>query len=291
LNAKLAIIFSMLIFGSIGIIVRHIHLGSPEIAFLRATIGSLFLLVIIVLTKQPISFAAIRKNLLKLIFSGIALGLNWILLFQAFAYTTIPYATLSYYCAPLFVILLAPIFLKEKLTNIKIVAVAMAMAGLFLMLNVTSAHTGNSYNHTIGILYGLCGAVLYAGIILTNKFIKSLSSFEITFAQLVMAAIVLSAYILYQNTLDIAEISLHWPLILTIGIVHTGIAYFLYFSSIQKLSGPYIAVLSYIDPHFRDHYGFDIFRRNHNEYTNTRRPFDFRIHLLSGKLLKNNVIK
>jgi RarD protein len=247
-NAKLTIIFSMLIFGSIGIIVRHIHLGSPEIAFLRATIGSLFLLVIIVLTKQPISFAAIRKNLLKLILSGIALGLNWILLFQAFTYTTISYATLSYYCAPLFVILLTPIVLKEKLTKIKIVAVIMAMAGLFLILNTNSVHTGNLHNHTIGILYGLSGAVLYAGIILTNKFIKSLSSFETTFAQLVMAAIVLSAYVLYQNTLDFTEISLHWPLILTIGIIHTGIAYFLYFSSIQKLSGPYIAVLSYIDP-------------------------------------------
>jgi RarD protein len=247
-NARLAIIFSMLIFGSIGIIVRHIHLGSPEIAFLRAAIGSLFLFVIIVLTKQPISFIAIRKNLLKLILSGIALGLNWILLFQAFAYTTISYATLSYYCAPLFVILLAPIVLKEKLTKIKIAAVFMAMAGLFLILNVNSIHTGNTNNHTIGILYGLSGAVLYAGIILTNKFIKSLSSFEITFAQLIMAAIVLLVYVLYQNTLDFTEISLHWPLILTIGIIHTGIAYFLYFSAIQKLSGPSIAVLSYIDP-------------------------------------------
>jgi len=246
---KLKIISSMLIFGSIGIFVRNINLPSMEIAFLRAVIGSLFLLCAGFLMGQKISLKAIKENMLILIFSGVAIGFNWILLFQAYKYTTISNSTLSYYFAPVFVIMLAPIILKEKITVTKILCVIMAMSGLFLIVSVGSNNAPGSYNHVIGIIYGLCAAVLYASIILMNKFIKNLSGFETTLIQLSIAALVLLPSIIYRGNLNLNKISsTAWIFILIVGVLHTGIAYLMYFSSIKELKGHSIAILSYIDP-------------------------------------------
>lgn len=246
---KIKIISSMLIFGSIGVFVKNINLPSMDIAFLRAVIGSIFLLCAGVILKQKASFKAIRENLLLLLLSGTAIGFNWILLFQGYKYTTISNATLAYYFAPVFVIVLSPLLLKEKLSAKKIICVALAMIGLFLILSVGSGSTTDSTNHLKGILYGLSAAVLYSSAILMNKFIKNLSGFETTLIQLSVAAIVLLPSIIFEGNLRVGAISSRgWIFILIVGIIHTGIAYLLYFTSIKDLNGQSIAILSYIDP-------------------------------------------
>ena len=246
---KIKIISSMFIFGSIGIFVRNINLPSIEIAFLRAVIGSLFLLCAGLIMKQKISVKLIKENILILTLSGVAIGFNWVLLFQAYKYTTISNSTLSYYFAPIFVLMLAPIILKEKLTIIKILCVIVAMSGLFLIVSTGSTNITGSYNHIIGIMYGLSAAVLYASIILMNKFIKNLSGFESTLIQLSIAGLVLLPIIIYRGNIHVSKISsIAWIFILIVGILHTGIAYLMYFSSIKQLKGQSIAILSYIDP-------------------------------------------
>jgi len=246
---KFKIIGAMLIFGSIGIFVRNINLPSIEIAFLRAVIGSLFLLCAGFMMRQKISFKEIKENILLLILSGVAIGFNWILLFQAYKYTTISNSTLSYYFAPVFVIMLAPVVLKEKITITKILCVITAMSGLFLIVSVGSTSISGSYNHVVGIMYGLSAAILYASIILMNKFIKNLSGFETTLIQLSIAALVLLPSIIYRGNLNLNKISSTvWIFILIVGVLHTGIAYLMYFSSIKELKGQSIAILIYIDP-------------------------------------------
>lgn len=240
---------TMLIFGSIGVFVKKIDLSSSEIAFLRGVIGSLFLLIASFLVKHKPSYQALKENALLLLLSGAAIGLNWIFLFESYRYTTISNATISYYFAPIFVMILAPWILKEKLTSVKVICIATAMVGLFLIVNPGAGGTIGSQNHTLGIAYGLIAAAFYASVVLMNKFIKNLSGFEITLVQLMAAALVLLPYILWQGNLHFAGInSTSIIYILILGIVHTGFAYFLYFTSIQELKGQTIAVLSYIDP-------------------------------------------
>jgi drug/metabolite transporter (DMT)-like permease len=145
--------------------------------------------------------------------------------------------------------ILAPWVLKEKLTSVKVACIITAMVGLFLIVNRNAGGTSGSHNHAVGIFYGLLAAALYASVILMNKFIKNLSGFEITLVQLMAAALVLFPYVLWQGNLNLAGLnSTSLIFILILGIVHTGFAYFLYFTSIQELKGQTIAVLSYIDP-------------------------------------------
>ncbi|MBU8917740.1 EamA family transporter [Neobacillus sp. 114] len=249
MNVKLRLIMTMLIFGSIGVFVKKIDLSSSEIAFLRGVIGSLFLLLASFLVKHKPSMKALKENAVLLLLSGGAIGLNWIFLFESYRYTTISNATISYYFAPIFVMILAPWILKEKLTGMKVGCIVMAMVGLFLIVQNGAGSTNGSHNHALGIFYGLLAASLYASVILMNKFIKNLSGFEMTLVQLMAGALVLLPYVLWKGQLSFAGLNSNSIIyILILGIVHTGLAYFLYFTSIQKLKGQTIAVLSYIDP-------------------------------------------
>lgn len=248
MNAKLRNITAMLIFGTIGLFVKNIELSSSEIALTRGFIGGVTLILATIFFKKKISFEAIKNNLYLLIFSGLAVGLNWIFLFQGYKYTSISNATLSYYFAPVFVTILAPFILKEKLTLSKFLCVLMALVGMFCIVGVDGINGGSDL---IGIAYGLLAAGFYASVILMNKFLKEIDSIEITVIQLISATITLLPYVLYVEGLGILSVpSVFIPYILILGIVHTGIAYLLYFSSLQGLKGQTIAVLSYIDPVF-----------------------------------------
>lgn len=248
MNAKLRNITAMLIFGTIGLFVKNIELSSSEIALTRGFIGGVTLILATIFFKKKISFEAIKNNLYLLIFSGLAVGLNWIFLFQGYKYTSISNATLSYYFAPVFVTILAPFVLKEKLTLSKFLCVLMALVGMFCIVGVDRINGGSDL---IGIFYGLLAAGFYASVILMNKFLKGIDSIEITVVQLISATITLLPYVLYVEGLGILSVSsASIPYILILGIVHTGIAYLLYFSSLQGLKGQTIAVLSYIDPVF-----------------------------------------
>lgn len=248
MSGKFKLITAMLIFGSIGVFVKKINLSSSEIAFLRGVIGSLFLISASFFVRQKPSFKSIKENGGLLLLSGAAIGLNWIFLFQAYKYTTISNATLSYYFAPIFVMLLAPFLLKEKLTPLKVGSILTAMIGLFLIVGMGGSSSG-SYNHPVGILYGLSAAALYASVVLMNKFIKNQSGYETTLVQLVVAALVLLPYILLKDPISFSGLNSSSILfILILGIIHTGIAYFLYFTALKELKGQTIAVLSYIDP-------------------------------------------
>ena len=249
LRSKLMNLSAMLIFGTIAIFVRNIELTSKEIAALRGVIGSIFLLGVMLFSKEKTSFSAIKKNLPILVLSGLGVGANWIFLFEAYKYTTVSIATLSYYCAPIFVTIMAPIILKEKISLIKFLFVCTAMIGMLCIVGTNKGSIGEGYNHFLGIIYGLTAAVGYASVILMNKFIKGLKGVETTVTQLVFASILLLPYVMITSGFDFSKMTgISWGYMIFLGIVHTGFAYALYFSSLKELKGQTIAVLSYIDP-------------------------------------------
>ena len=250
-SAIMKLAAAMLIFGSIGIFRRYIPLSSAWMACIRGIIGTLFLLGVVTVSKKKVDRKAVKKNLFPLFLSGAAIGVNWILLFEAYRYTTVAIATLCYYMAPVIVILLAPVLLKEKMTVKKSVCAAVAVLGMLFVSGIFegNAVTGGSGK---GILFGLGAAAFYATAMLTNKFIKEISSYDRTIMQLGIAAVVVFPYALVTEGVQAFAV-LTLPqviLLLAVGIVHTGVAYWLYFGSMERLDGQTIAVYSYIDPAF-----------------------------------------
>ncbi len=240
----------MCIFSTIGIVRKYIPLPSSIVALARAVIGAMFLLVVIGFRKKPVRMPAGRKNLILLLISGFALGMNWILLFESYNYTTVATATLCYYLAPILVILASPLVLDEKLTLRKAICAAAALVGMVLVSGVTDGTQGGLQDWK-GILFGLGAAVLYACVVLLNRKIDPMDAFDKTFAQLAIAAVTLLPYVFLTEELSALQIAPDgWILLATAGIVHTGIAYSLYFKSISHLPAQTSALLSYIDPIF-----------------------------------------
>ena len=246
MNPRLMMIVSMAIFGTLGIFVRNIPVSSGELALYRAILAASLIGFYLLATKQEIPFSKIKKDVPFLLASGVAMGINWILLFQAYKYTTVSLATLSYYFAPVIVTLVCPILFKEKLTGRQIICFVMSTLGLVLITGI--GDIGGSRNF-IGILFGLGAAVFYATVVLINKFIRHVEGIHRTFLQFLGAIVALLPYVLMSSGISIGSMNtVGWLNLLIVGLVHTGVTYCMYFSSLKELPGQKAAILSYIDP-------------------------------------------
>lgn len=247
MSARLKMIMSMVMFGTLALFVKNISLASGELALYRAILASLLIIVYLIITKQQIPYHKIKKELRILFVSGVAIGINWILLFQAYQYTTVSIATLSYYFAPIIVTILCPILFHEKLTPKQILCFVMSTLGLVLIIS-TGGLSGGS-NNLVGILYGLGAAVFYAIVIILNKFIKNVTGIHRTLLQFLAATIILFPYVLFTSGFHIGSLNyIGIVCLLIVGFFHTGITYCMYFTSLKDISGQKAAILSYIDP-------------------------------------------
>ncbi len=246
-SSRTMLIVSMTVFGTIGLFVRNIPLPSGKIALYRAVLAAILIGIYLLITKQKIPFKKIKKEIPFLVLSGIAMGFNWILLFEAYKYTTVSVATLSYYFAPVIVTLACPILFKEKMGKKQWVCFIMSTFGIVLITGIGDLSQGS--NHFKGILFGLGAAALYATVILLNKYIKNVDGIHRTFLQFLSAIAVLVPYVLFTDSVNLDTLNgKGWIFLLIVGLVHTGITYCLYFSSLKELPGQQSAILSYIDP-------------------------------------------
>ena len=180
----------MVIFGTNGLIVANISLGSAEIVLMRTFLGSLFLLAI-VLVKRSFSFADLKADLVPATMGGAALGLNWVLLFSAYRSAGVGLSTLTYYCGPIIVIALSPVLFKYKPTWNKLLAIAAVAVGMFC---ITGDIEPGSDVQT-GILFGGGAALLYASLIVANKRVKRLSGLNCAMYELIVAFFVVLIYL------------------------------------------------------------------------------------------------
>lgn len=246
INPRLMLITSMAIFGTLGPFVRNISVSSGELALYRAILAALLIAVFLIVTKQKIPFATIKKEVPLLLASGVAMGINWILLFEAYKHTTVSVATLSYYFAPVIVTIVCPILFKERLTGKQIFCFVMSTLGLVLITGIGAVGGGSDF---VGILFGLGAAMFYATVVLLNKFIKNVDGIHRTFLQFLAAIIVLIPYVCVTSGVTLGMLDgIGWVNLLIVGLIHTGVTYCMYFSSLRELPGQKVAILSYIDP-------------------------------------------
>lgn len=241
-------IISMTIFGTIGIFVNYIDVPSSIIAVCRGFTGALFLFLFMLLTGKKISFSDIARNFLQLVVTGCLIGINWILLFESYKYIGVANGTLCYYLEPVILVIAAAIIYREKISPVKAVCIAIALAGMVFVSGVFPP-SGEAMLNWVGIALGLGAAFFYASVVLLNRSVKDIDSYDMTMVQLFFAALVSLPYVLVTE--DITAISFDAKtviLLLVVGIIHTGFAYALYFGAVRELESQSVAVMSYIDP-------------------------------------------
>lgn len=247
-SAKLKMIISMSVFGTIGIFVKFIDVPSSMVAVCRGFTGALFLCLFMVFTGKKISFSDIKKNFLKLAVTGCLIGINWILLFESYKYIGVANGTLCYYLEPVILVIGAAFIYKEKISPLKALCVVIALVGMVFVSGVFPPAEGAVLN-PIGIALGVGAALFYASVVLMNRGIKDISSYDMTMVQLFFAALVALPYVLATENVETINFDVKTViLLLVVGVIHTGAAYAMYFGAVRELKSQSVAVLSYIDP-------------------------------------------
>ena len=246
MKARFEIVFSMAAFGTIAVFVRNIGLPSGEVALYRAVIAALALFLWQLCTRQTVRWQDVKKELPLLFVSGAAMSVNWILLFEAYKYTTVAMATLSYYFAPVIVTVASTVLFREGLTAKQISCFVMSTLGLVMVIGVSG---GGGSHDLLGILLGLGAAVFYAAVVLIIKGIRRVSGLNRTFMQFLAAILVMTPYISMTGGSHLAGLDMTGAVnLMVVGVFHTGICYCMYFSSLRYLKGQEASILSYIDP-------------------------------------------
>ena len=243
-KAKCSLLTAMAIFGTVGIFVRYIPLPGATVAFFRGVLGLLFLLGIMAVTGKKIQWQNLKKNLWVLLLSGGAMGLNWVFLFESYNHTSVATATICYYLAPVFLVLASPL-LGERLTLKKSLLCAVALVGMVFVSGVPEGGISGSK----GIAFAVGAAVLYATVMFLNKKLGPIDAYDKTIAQLIAAVVVILPYVLLTGGFGMSQMrDRDYALLAVVGIVHTGIAYWLYFGALGKLPSQTVALFSYLDP-------------------------------------------
>lgn len=243
-KAKGSLLAAMTIFGTVGIFVRYIPLPAATVAFFRGVLGFLFILILMRLTGKKPDFSAMKSNFWILLLSGGAMGLNWVFLFESYRHTTVAVATICYYLAPVFLVLVSPL-LGERLTGKKLILSGVALVG---MVFVSGVLDGGIFSGK-GIAFAVGAAALYTTVMFLNKKLGNISAYDKTVMQLAAAVAVILPYCLFTGGFGMSQmVGRDYALLAVVGVVHTGLAYWLYFGALGKLSSQSVALFSYLDP-------------------------------------------
>ena len=241
-------ILAMAIFGTIGVMTHYIEMPASVIVLIRGSVGTISLLLLVFIIRYRLDLDSISSNLFVLIASGICLGLNWVFLFEAYKTTEISTATLCNYLTPAFVLLVSPLFLGERFTTVKAIVVAVALMGLAMVSGILQNGISDP-REFIGIAEGVLAAVFYTGMIILNKFLRGIGSYERTIVQLAVGTVVVLLYCPF--TVDLGNLSYDTTSIIlavVMGVVQTGIAFTLYFGTLRYMDAGNAAILGYVEP-------------------------------------------
>lgn len=245
---RMKLISVMVLWGSIGLFTRYIALSPIQLAFSRAVLAALMLLLING-RRHWSEILSNKGSVLSYGLSGALIGVAWVALFYGYTHTSIASAVIIYNMCPVYVMLAAPFVLKEKRSRVQTAVVVLSLIGLVLIVGVPSLSSDDSMGK---IMSGISG-LLYAMIVLINRKIKvKLNSNTATAIQMVSASLVLLPFVVGSGFIESLSALNKEALIMTVilGIVHTGITYSLYFSTYHQMKSIDIVIYSYLEPLF-----------------------------------------
>lgn len=242
----LMFVAAMLIFGSNGVFASMLDMSGAQLVLMRTLIGGAVLLIIILISRSRTPKEVLIREKWRLLFAGVCLGANWALLFEAYNLMNVSLATLTYYTAPVLVLVLAPFVLKERQNSLAYVGMLVVVVGMLLVVGTDFGEGGVTVT---GLVVGLGSAVFYAMLMLVNKKISGVSGLNLTFIEIIIAAVILLPYVFATSGgVPLPTDARGIFALLFLCTVNTGFACWLYFSSMNRLPAKAVALMGYFDP-------------------------------------------
>jgi len=234
------------IWGSNGVIVNMVPYEPHTVAFFRVLFAAITLLPVVLLTRRGEIIDAAR-NWKLMVSLGCLLALGWSLLFYSMKLIAIANAVLLNYTAPIFVAMLAPLVLKEKLERSTVLALVIAVVGIVVISYQQNLQIGgiDGFN-PLGVVLGLLAGLAYAGyIILSKKALSGFSSQVVAFCSYAAALAFLSPFVIGT---ELSPDLTSWVLLLVLGIFNTGFAVTLYLKGLGMVKAQKAVILTYLEP-------------------------------------------
>lgn len=248
MNSHSAIIklsISMAIFGSIGFFTTQTGIPALELVFVRCIFATIILFSIWRFTGTHKIEQFSRKEIWKTILCGVFLVLNWVFLFKAFEEMSISIAISLYNLAPIFVLIIATLFLKERINIVGIICTVICFVGTILIVGTNNLQSFEAIT-TSGFLWAILSALCYALTMITSKQIHHLTSYALTFIQTIVGIFILFPFCDFSVFQHLTMSN--WLYIIGTGVIHTGFVYYLFFDSVRFLPSFLVSVLVFIDP-------------------------------------------
>ncbi|WP_027037199.1 DMT family transporter [Mesorhizobium ciceri] len=235
---------AMAILGTIGWFV--VLSGQPimDVVFWRCAFGALTLLIICAglgLLRNRLSLRIIGIAAL----GGVAIVVNWLLLFSAFSRASISIATAVYNTQPFMLVGFGALFFAERLTLTKLTWLAIAFAGMVLIVQSAPDAGDVGTDYFTGIVMALGAAFFWAVAAIVTKKLKGTPPHLIALIQVCVGVVMLAPF---ANLAELPADAWSWTMLATLGIVHTGLMYILMYGAIQKLPTHLQGSLSFIYP-------------------------------------------
>lgn len=241
-----SLIAAMIIWGSLGVFALWSKLDASDLAFTRCVIGGVILFFYCLHSGEFNKKSLNPKNVFFALVSGIFIVFNWVLLFKSFQLASITIGNVSYYLQPVFLIILGVLFLKEQVSLAQWGFILLTTYGVILTSDLHLSQIDGSNYLFLGMFAAIGAGLLYSFATLIIKFVDGLSPSLLTLIQLTLGAGILLPSIdlnhFYHLSQDV------WMNVLLIGIIHTALAYILYYHSLKKVNITLIAIISYLDP-------------------------------------------
>lgn len=251
---QIKLMFISATFGTIGFVMHFIPLSSPATVFYRALIGGLFIILMCLVSNKVIDIKSMKENFMILVLTSFFMGLNWVFQFEAFKVSSVAIGTVCYNTMPIFLLIIASIVFKERITIKNIICISIATIGIVLVSNVIE--TGIQSNQVLGCIYGIFGAVLYALIVVYNRKLSNIATHDKIIFQFIFSSIIMAIYVLliqrntlfFDKNLDSHTYIIGLISLLTLCLFHTGFCYVHYFNAVSNLKAETVAIMTYIDP-------------------------------------------
>ena len=251
---QIKLMFISATFGTIGFVMHFIPLSSPATVFYRALIGGLFIILMCLVSNKVIDIKSMKENFMILVLTSFFMGLNWVFQFEAFKVSSVAIGTVCYNTMPIFLLIIASIVFKERITIKNIICISIATIGIVLVSNVIE--TGIHSNQVLGCIYGILGAVLYALIVVYNRKLSNIATHDKIIFQFMFSSIIMAIYVLliqrntlfFDKNLDSHTYIIGLISLLTLCLFHTGFCYVHYFNAVSNLKAETVAIMTYIDP-------------------------------------------
>lgn len=236
---------AMLISGTIGWFV--LMSGQPviDVVLWRCLFGALTLMIICA------SLGHFRGRMLTwrlfglAVLGGVAIVVNWLLLFGAYSRASISIATMVYNTQPFMLLAIGGLFFAEKLTATKLAWLGIAFAGMVAIVQAQPSGGLGGSDYLVGIAMALGAAFFYALAALVAKRLKGTPPHLIALIQVVTGLLMLAPF---SGASGLPTEAYQWALLVAMGVIHTGLMYVLLYGAIQKLPTHLTGALSFLYP-------------------------------------------